>query len=99
MVWTSSTNLYSNSSTYNYQGSAEAASDYTMMSSPLEFPTGSSDGATQCTDTTIVEDNFFEGNETFTVGLTVVTSGVTEGDNRTTITITDNEGMVKSPHE
>ena len=42
-----------------------------------------------------MDDALFEGDETFTVGLTVVTSGVMTGDDTTTVTITDDEGIHK----
>ena len=64
-----------------------------MISSPLTFSAGSADSATQCLDVTIINDDIFEGDETFTVGLTVATSDVMMGINRTTVTIT-NKGNV-----
>ena len=74
--------------------SAFAEYDYTAItSSPLVFPAGSTDGAMECMNITIMEDTLFEGDETFTVGLMVVTSGVMAGNTETIVTITDNEGL------
>ncbi len=78
--------------------SAVAGSDYseveTMM---LTFPAGSMDGddMTQCTDVNITDDSYFEGDETFTVTLTLLTTdqGVTTGNDMTTVTIIDDEGI------
>ena len=72
--------------------SAAAGSDYTAISSPLMFPAGSHDGSEQCVNVSIVDDETVEEDETFTVELTVLTSGVVEGNALTTVVITDNEG-------
>ena len=72
--------------------SAEAGSDYTTISTPLEFPAALSSDTTQCATVNITEDDTFEGDETFTVELSTTTPGVVEGNNVTTITITDNDG-------
>ena len=63
-----------------------------MMSSSISFPTGSSDGAMECMNFTIIDNGAFELNETFTVTLTVNTAGVMEGNTITEVTITDDEG-------
>ena len=74
-----------------YVVSAVAGPDYTMSSSALFFPAGSTDGTMdQCIDVDISNDQVIEGDETFTVGLTVITPGVMEGNNMTTITIMTN---------
>ena len=69
--------------------SAAAGSDYTTTSSTLEFSTS---GNMQCIFVNITDDGDFEQDETFTVMLTVLTSGVTLGDDTCNVTITDNEG-------
>ena len=77
-------------------GSAKADDDYTMISMDLTFPVNSEDGATQCLNVTVLMDFLVEGNETFTVTLTLMTAelGVTLGDTTlTNVTITDNEGI------
>ena len=73
-------------------GTAEAGEDYDMMSSSISFPTNSSDGTMECMNFTIVDNDAFELNETFTVTLTVNTAGVMVGNTITEVTITDNEG-------
>ena len=59
--------------------------------SSLTFSAGSTD--MRCLTVTIVDDMLIEGDETFTVGLTVATSGVMEGNTMTVVTITDDEGI------
>ena len=73
-------------------GTAEAGEDYYMMSTSISFPTNSSDGAMECMNFTIMDNDAFELNETFTVTLTVNTAGVMEGNTITEVTITDDEG-------
>ncbi len=61
---------------------------------PLTFTTGSMDGSTQCLNVTITEDTLVEGDETFSVTLTLTPpeQAVTAENTTTTVTITDNEG-------
>ena len=59
-------------------------SDDTLM-----FPTSSVNGATQCIDITIGNDDILEAEETFTVTLTISTTNVALGVATTTVTITD----------
>ena len=73
-------------------GTAEAGEDYEMMSSSISFPTTSSGGAMECMNITIMDNDAFELNETFTVTLTVNTAGVMVGNTITEVTITDDEG-------
>ena len=80
-------------------GSALENTDYTTISSALMFPAGSANTTVQCVNITITDDDIFEGDETFTVGLTVNTSGVMEGNTITAITITDNEGYLYYVHD
>ena len=44
-----------------------------------------------CVNISIVDDFLFEGDETFTVTLTVATPGVMEGNTITTVTIRDDD--------
>ena len=70
-------------------------SDYSGFNMILTFPVGSLDNDTQCLNVSIIDDDTaLEGDETFTVTLTLLTTGlgVTTGNTMTTITITDNEG-------
>lgn len=78
---------------YIIVASAVADIDYTAVSSSLEFPENSANGAVQCVNIMTIEDTFFEGDATFTVRLTVMTSGVTTGNDETTINIIDNDGQ------
>ena len=68
-----------------------AGTDYTMNSLSLEFPAGSEAAEVQCMNVAILDDTLFEEDETFTVGLTVMTSDVMTGNDTTTITITEND--------
>ena len=68
-----------------------------MVSSPLVFPVGSMNADMRCIDINITDDTVFEGvYESFTVGLTVMTSGVMQGNSTTTISITENDGICSS---
>ena len=73
-------------------GEAEAGEDYDMMSTSISFPTNSSDGAMECMNFTIMDNDAFELNETFTMTLTVNTAGVMVGNSITEVTIADDEG-------
>ena len=75
-------------------GTALAGSDYTATYESLQFPMGSANGLMRCLTVTITDDTLFEEDETFTVALTVTTSGVSVGNAMTTVTITDDEGMI-----
>ena len=69
---------------------AVSPSDYTLDTTTLTFPAESTD--MQCADITITDDDVFEGDETFTVTITVDTAGVIATMTMTTVTITDNDG-------
>ena len=71
---------------------ADAGSDYVSRVLPLVFPDGSTDGARQCVNITVIDDSVYEPDETFTVRLTAITSRVETANAETTITITDDEG-------
>lgn len=62
----------------------------------FDFPMGSAIGTIQCLDITILEDARVEGDETVTVELSLMPTGmgIITGNERTTITITDNEGSL-----
>ena len=77
-------------------GTALAGSDYDTTSESRQFPMGSADGLTRCLTVTITDDTVFEIDETFTVALTVSTPDVSVTDAMTTVTITDDEGMIVS---
>ena len=70
---------------------AVAGPDYEPISSHLTFPTGSVAGDMLCVNISIVNDVLFEGDETFTVLLTVNTAGVSEGNAVTIVTIRDDD--------
>ena len=61
------------------------------MSAQLTFPMDATAGAAQCLVITLSgDDGVIERPETFPVTLTVITAGVMEGNNETTVTIIDN---------
>ena len=70
-------------------------SDYLGVSMDLVFTAGTSNGTMQCLDVAIYGDSLFEGDKTFTVTLTLNNprNTVELGNNMTTITILDNDGM------
>ena len=55
---------------------------------------GSTNGTERCLGALTIDDTLVEGDETFTVTLTLVTTGVgvTTGNTMTTVTITENGG-------
>ena len=60
----------------------------------LFFPAGSEEGAQLCTNITIVDDNVFEQDHSFTVHIDSTEDNVLIAEPRfTTINITDNEGI------
>lgn len=64
----------------------------------LVFPAGSIDGDFQCIDVTIIGDKRLEGNETFNVVLSAVSTGVTIGHDVTRIVIIDDDGKLHAFH-
>ena len=62
-----------------------------MSMATLTFTMGSSEGATQCLNVTVVDDDVVERVETFSVTMMEDDDGVRLGNSRSTITITDNE--------
>jgi len=73
-------------------GTANAASDYSAVKNTLNFADG--DTSDKTFTIPIVDDNIFEGNETFTINLSVATGGATLGTNRNAeITIIENDLM------
>ena len=79
-----------------------SSSDYAPLSpSPmnLEFLAGSLNGSMQCVNITIMDDDTFERDETFTVRLTVsFPDAAMEGNDLTTVTIVDDEGITEFFH-
>ena len=71
---------------------AIAGSDYVSASMDVVFPVGTSNGGMQCIGVIIIDDSEMEGDETFAVTLTTLSSAVTLGNAVTTITITANDG-------
>ena len=83
-------------STVHFQSASFAAaialSAYVSVSMDVVFPAGTSNGGRQCIDVPIIDDSEMEGDETFTVVLTTLSSAVILGNAVTIITITDNDG-------
>ena len=71
-------------------------SDYASFSSTKIFPIGSSNGATQCMNIKILDDNVLEANEYFTVTLGTIDSDLALGIAIGIITITDNDSELLS---
>ena len=72
--------------------SALNGTDYSSASMDITFPEGSMDGDTRCINVSITDDMALEGDETFTVTLTVSSGDIIKENNMTTIIIIDNEG-------
>lgn len=68
------------------------ASGYISILSQLVFTSGSTNGSTKCMKIFTADDNVLGGNKTFTVELKTSDSSLNIGNNRTIVTITDNEG-------
>jgi hypothetical protein len=71
---------------------ALAGSDYTAVSMNFTFASGSPAGAQMCLTVAINDDNIIEVDETFTVILSLLSSGMEMG--RTTVTIKHDEGQL-----
>ena len=70
--------------------SANATSDYSVTNGTVSFADGSADSQTFVIP--IIDDTFYEGNETFSINLSNVTGGATLGANSSApITITEND--------
>jgi hypothetical protein len=77
-------------------GSATAGADYTPASGTLTWADG--DTADKSFTVTILEDNIFEGSETFSVGLSAPDGGAILGTPAIqTVTITDNDSQPTPP--
>ena len=78
----------------HYLGTSLNELDYEAISTVITFSVGSIDAEAQCLNVTIIEDALVEGNETFFVTLTLLTTelNVTTENDVTVVTITDNEG-------
>ncbi|HEY1024610.1 MAG TPA: Calx-beta domain-containing protein [Sphingobacteriaceae bacterium] len=72
-------------------GTAIQSGDFTGVTGSVTFPAGSLSGATQAFTVTIANDNFAEGNETFSVSLSSITGPVTIGTGTASTTIVDND--------
>lgn len=70
--------------------------DFDQLFQFLTFSPGSGDGALMCSDVSILPDNRIEQDEDFTVSLALVTEeeSLSLGNNATTITILDDDGMI-----
>ena len=68
--------------------------DYTSVNSDRMFVTGSADGATECVNISIIDDNALEATQTFSVILSTMdpADAVMIAVNITYITIIDNDG-------
>ena len=73
------------------KASATAGSDYISLSTTLEYPPGPANGSMICMSINITDDEFLEGNESFTIRLSnVVPPRVMLSD--ATVTIIDDDG-------
>jgi hypothetical protein len=74
---------------------AATPGDISALTMPLTFAPGSSDGAEVCTSVTASDDNLVECDEELTIMLSLVTTGarLSLGNNATSVTVSDNDGM------
>lgn len=70
--------------------------DFDYLSIPLTFAPGSGDGALMCFPVEVVSDNKAEGEEEFSITITMVTAGasLSLGNNVTTVILTDDDGTL-----
>ena len=82
-------------SSYSANNSAVAPDDYIALTGvDVIFPSGSTDGALECVNITIVDDNTFEGPHSFSVEIIMASSpSVIGSPSSATINIEDDEGM------
>lgn len=68
--------------------------DYRGFAKNLTFPVNSVNGTMQCVNVTTNDDTLVESDETFTIALTLITTGlgVSLSNETTTVSIVDNEG-------
>ena len=70
---------------------AVSPADYTLLTTVLTFPAGST--AMQCIDIAITMDNQVEVDEVFTLNIDVTTLDVREGNTFSTVIITDRNAI------
>jgi YD repeat-containing protein len=70
---------------------ATEGSDYAGHTGTVTFPAGTASGATQNATVTPLDDQAFEGDETFYVDLSTATGAALSGTTRATVTIRDND--------
>ena len=73
---------------------ATNVSDYMSLSSVETFAAGSTDTATRCVNITILDDAALEGDQTFTLTLSTSDPDVLLGNDKTLITIEDNDSAL-----
>jgi hypothetical protein len=66
--------------------------DYDSIFMSLTYTSGSADGAEMCASINVHSDDLVEFEEEFGVMLTLVTSGPSLGNNKSAVTIIDNDG-------
>ena len=74
---------------------ASGSGDYGLLSTWITFPNGSTDGAENCTSVTVYPDKLVELEENFTVVIDLITTGanLNVGNNISSITLLDDDGV------
>ena len=72
------------------------SSDYTLTSTEITFPSGSTDSTSGCVNIDITDDAALERNQTFTVTLSTSDSDILLGNDMTVIIIEDNDSKYVS---
>ena len=71
--------------------------DFVPLDTVLVFAAGSSGGATECANVTLVADSMVECQEEFTVELTLdtVKGSLSLGNSQTAVTLMDDDGTIQ----
>ena len=67
-------------------------SDYVDVSTQVTFPSGTTNGDTECLNIVIIDDNDFEENQNFQVQMGMITPSIASGTGNALVTIQDSNG-------
>lgn len=79
----------------HYYAATSSSGDFDPLSTPVNFPLGSSDNAVKCVSVMVNPDNLVESEEKFSLTLSLNNSGTSLnlGNHTSTVTLTDSDGV------